>query len=148
MTHEREPSFDLAGILETVQEKLREKGIHVDLGGDMAACCDSEGTPKVKVVCVAPGLRDSVREMGKAPRGQVVMVRVDDETSESLDAWVATGAVKSRSEAAALFIREGLKVRADELERLRDALRDVQDAQEKLRRRAREMFGQESDETS
>jgi hypothetical protein len=49
--------------------------------------------------------------------------------------------VKSRSEAAALFIREGLKVRADELEHLRDALHDVEEARAKLRRRARDVIG-------
>lgn len=141
MTDEDKVSDHVAGILEAVQEKLREKGIDVDLGGNLAACCDAEGAPRVKMVCVAPGLHDSVREMGKAARGQVVMVRVAEETSAALDAWVATGAVKSRSEAAALFIREGLNVRADELERLRDALDEVEKAQEKLRRRASEVFG-------
>jgi len=85
-----------------------------------------------------------VREMEKNPRDQVVMVRVDEKTSQALDAWVETGAVKSRSEAAALFIREGLKMRADELERLRDALRDVESAKERLRQKAQELFGDEA----
>jgi Arc/MetJ-type ribon-helix-helix transcriptional regulator len=71
------------------------------------------------------------------------MVRVDEATSQALDAWVATGAVKSRSEAAALFIREGLKVRADELARLRDSLRELDEAKERLHRRAMEVFGAE-----
>jgi Arc/MetJ-type ribon-helix-helix transcriptional regulator len=93
------------------------------------------------MVCVAPGLGDSVREMGRTARDQVVMVRIDEKTSQALDEWVATGAVKSRSEAAALFIREGLKVRADELDRLRDALREVDEARERLQRRAKEVFG-------
>jgi len=73
------------------------------------------------------------------------MVRVDSETSEDLDAWVETGAVKSRSEAAALFIREGLRVRADELERLKGALDDVEAARERLRQQARHVFGEEAD---
>ncbi len=86
-----------------------------------------------------------MEEMGRSPRDQVVMVRVDSETSEALDAWVETGAVKSRSEAAALFIREGLKVRADELERLRGALTDVEKARERLRKEARKVFGEDSE---
>ena len=73
------------------------------------------------------------------------MVRVDEATLEALDAWVATGAVKSRSEAAALFIREGLELRADELEQLRDALREVQEAQDRLKAKAREIFGEEGE---
>ena len=137
---------DIARILELVQSKLREAGIDADMSGNLEACCNEEGATKVKVVCVPSALRDSMRQMEKSPRGQVVMVRVDQETNESLDAWVATGAVKSRSEAAALFIREGLKVRADELERLRDALRDVRDARDRLRRQAKEVFGLEGDE--
>ncbi len=94
----------------------------------------------IKVVCVSPDLKSSAEEMSETQRDQVVMVRVDEETRNRLDDWVKTGAVKSRSEAAALFIREGLAVRADELERLREALREVEEAQERLHQRAREVF--------
>jgi hypothetical protein len=69
------------------------------------------------------------------------MVRVDEGTSKALDAWVETGAVRSRSEAAALFIREGLQVRADELEQLKDALNGVEEAKHRLREKARQVFG-------
>ena len=95
----------------------------------------------IKVVCVPPDLKSSAEEMKETQRDQVIMVRVDEETRDKLDAWVKTGAVKSRSEAAALFIREGLKVRADELEHLRDALREVEAAQERLHQKAKEVFG-------
>ena len=63
-----------------------------------------DGSP-VKVICVAAGLGDSVRELGEVSRDQVVMARIDEATSKDLDQWVQTGAVRSRSEAAALFIR-------------------------------------------
>ena len=136
--------IDLGGLWEKLQPQLKARGIDIDIGdGFDFTCADPEG-PRVKVVCVAPDLKESVEEMGQTQRDQVVMVRVDEATLESLDAWVATGAVKSRSEAAALFIREGLKVRADELDQLRDALREVQEAQDRLHARAREIFGQES----
>lgn len=140
--------FNYSDILKKVQEELKAVGVSVDIAGDVAACCDDSGDAKVKVVCVAPGLRSSVEELGKTLRDQVVMVRVDSETSAALDAWVETGAVKSRSEAAALFIREGLRVRADELERLRDALRDVEKARERLREQAIEVFGEAAEEES
>lgn len=42
-------------------------------------------------------------------RGNVVMVRVNDETLEHLDMLVEAELVKSRSEAAALLINEGIK---------------------------------------
>lgn len=132
---------DLDAILESVQEKLAGHGIDIDLMATARACSDHEGPHKVKVVCVTPDLKDSMDEMGHAPRDKVIMVRVDEETSAALDAWVETGAVKSRSEAAALFIREGLKVRKDELDSLQDALSDVARAKEKLRKKAGEVFG-------
>ena len=129
-------------ILDALQTGLAGAGVDVDLRGDAAACC-GEGEDRIKVVCVAPGLKASVQEMGRNPRDQVVMVRVDEDTSLALDAWVETGAVKSRSEAAALFIREGLQIRADELARLKDALADVETARARLRRQAREVFGED-----
>ena len=135
--------FDLGSILGSIQEGLEEAGIGVDLSGDCATWRWPKKSKRVKVVCVTPGLKDSVDEMGKSPRDQVVMVRVDADTSAALDSWVQTGAVKSRSEAAALFIREGLRVRADELERLKGALGEVEAARERLRQQATEVFGGE-----
>ncbi len=136
--------FDFGGILGMVEDELGKVGIEVDLGSDASVRSWPKGDSKFKVVCVTPGLKDSVEEMGKTPRDQVVMVRVDSETSSALDAWVQTGAVKSRSEAAALFIREGLTLRSDELEKLKDALSDVEAARERLRRQAREVFGEDA----
>ena len=140
--------FDLGGILGSIQESLEEAGIDVDLSGSSKTWSWPKKSKRVKVVCVTPGLKDSVDEMGKTPRDQVVMVRVDSETSQALDDWVETGAVKSRSEAAALFIREGLRVRADELERLKGALNEVEAAKERLREQARHVFGGGDDETA
>jgi Arc/MetJ-type ribon-helix-helix transcriptional regulator len=123
-------------ILSMINEELKKEGIDLKkLGEDCLS-----GLP-LKMVWVASDLDDSLREMGEETRDQVVMVRIDDDTTESLDDWVETGAVKSRSEGAALFIREGLKVRADELARLKDALADVKAAKEKLREQARDVLG-------
>ena len=66
-------------------------------------------------------MKTTVAEMGRTSRDQVVIVRIDEGTKSDLDDWVETGAVKSRSEAAALFIREGIKVRSGELGQLREA---------------------------
>ncbi len=142
-------NFDFSGLWDKIRSQLEAKGVSVDFeNGFDFSCVDPIGGGGVKVVCVAPDLKQSVEEMGRKPRDQVVMVRVDESTLGDLDAWVATGAVKSRSEAAALFIREGLKVRSDELERLRDALREVKEAQERLRQQAREIFGAGSADAS
>ncbi len=138
-------NINLGGFWEKIRSHLESQGIAIDIGEgfdfDLGEGFEEGKGPRVKVVCVAPDLKESVAEMGQTQRDQVVMVRVDEETLENLDAWVATSAVKSRSEAAALFIREGLKVRADELEQMRDALREVQEAQDRLKQRAREIFG-------
>ncbi len=140
-----------------IRSRLAEKGVYIGinrledleglgLGGLEDFDIDlGEAGGGIKVVCVAPDLKSSAERMNETSRDQVVMVRVDEETRDQLDSWVATGAVKSRSEAAALFIREGLGVRADELDRLRDALREVEEAQERLRSRAKEVFGGDGD---
>ncbi len=76
---------------------------------------------------------------------------VDEDTTKKLDAWVETGAFKSRSEAAALFIREGLKVHARELNELKDALEGVETARDNLKEKAREVFrsgAEKPDETN
>ena len=77
--------FDLGGILDSIQEGLEEAGINVDLGGGSTTWSWPKKSKRVKVVCVAPGLKDSVDEMGKSPRDQVVMVRVDSDTSELVE---------------------------------------------------------------
>jgi Arc/MetJ-type ribon-helix-helix transcriptional regulator len=123
-------------ILSMIGDQLKKQGIDLK---KLSENCLS-GIP-FKVVWVASDLEDSLREMGEETRDQVVMVRIDDETTENLDDWVETGAVKSRSEGAALFIREGLKVRAEELARLKDALADVKAAKEKLREQAKDVLG-------
>ncbi len=139
---------DLGAILEPLRKELAGLGINFDTICRCTQDQSSSGKPRVKVVCVAPNLQESLAEMGASARNQVVMVRVDEETAKTLDAWVETGAVKSRSEAAALFIREGLNVRASELDTLNEALGDVRTARDRLRRQAREAFGLEEEDES
>jgi Arc/MetJ-type ribon-helix-helix transcriptional regulator len=122
-------------------DTLDSLGVEID--EDVVAGLD-DLEDNLKVVCVTPDLGESVREMGEFPRDRTVMVRVDKETYNRLDAWVEIGAVKSRSEAAALFIREGLKVRAAELAELEEALRRVEEAKKDLRDKAKTVFGESS----
>ncbi|MFY9553285.1 MAG: hypothetical protein WAV47_01060 [Blastocatellia bacterium] len=86
-------------------------------------------------------LNKATESIGKAiesalsARDHVVMVRVNDDSLRSLDALVQTGIFKSRSEAAAFLISEGVKAQAPlferiserikEIERLRDELKDI-----------------------
>ena len=123
-------------IAALIAQQLKHQGVDLD---ELRAGCS--GDLSVKVVCVAPDMQASVRELSEGTRDQVVMVRIDEQTSKALDDWIETGAVKSRSEGAALFIREGLQVRADELNKLRKALSNVRKAKEELRRQAGEIIG-------
>lgn len=126
------------GFLSSIFERLKAEGVDLDA----VSCCDGESSMP-RLVCVAANVRESLDEMGRSKRDQVVMVRVDEETAKRLDAWVETGAMKSRSEAAALFIKEGLRVRAAELSELEESIRDVEKARDRLRKRVREVLGEE-----
>ncbi len=126
-------------LWERISLELQRKGI------DLAALCGPElDASRLKVVCLTAGLDSSLSEMTQATRDRVVMVRVDEETSEALDKWVESGVVKSRSEAAALFIREGLGIRSGELEQLAGALREVEEAKQRLKKKARDVLGPET----
>ena len=76
-----------------------ELKIHLkDLSIEIEDMCGSEfDKSKIKIVCMAPGLTDSVKEMGKAIRDQVVMVRIDEESNQALDDWVE--AIRARGRA-------------------------------------------------
>lgn len=144
----------LTDIFSRVREKLHNAGVELEgvfgeSGIDLSAlsCCDEVGGP-LRVVCVGANVADVLDEMGKSKRDQVVMVRVDEKTAEKLDAWVETGAVKSRSEAAALFIREGLSVRSSELANLEEAIQKVDQAKQELRERVREVLGADQQQTA
>ncbi len=125
---------------EMISGQLEKLGIEFEALGSLS---DEDGP--IRVVCMGAHLKDSVDELGQALRDRVLMVRVDQETLTTLDAWVQTGAVKSRSEAAALFIREGLKLRERELTELEGALRGVDEAKEKLRKKAKEVLGNDDE---
>ena len=131
-------------IWDRVRAELNNAGIDLETMGVRVEELGGKLGRAVKVVFVTPDLQESVDAMNREQRDQVIMVRVDEATLRQLDAWVKTEAVKSRSEAAAVFIREGLKVRASELEKLEDALADVDRARERLHERVKEVFGEKA----
>jgi Arc/MetJ-type ribon-helix-helix transcriptional regulator len=123
-----------------ISAALESHGIEFRVG-----LADDDDLANCTVMCLTGDMKTTVAEMGRAARDQVVMVRIDEETRDKLDLWIETGAVKSRSEAAALFISEGIKVRSGELEQLREAIEDVNDAKQRLEERARQVIGDNSD---
>ena len=64
------------------------------------------------------------------------MVRIDEESRKTLDAWIQTGHFKSRSEATALFLKEDLNTRSSELNELKDAIKQVEEAKKFLHDKA------------
>ncbi len=117
----------------------------VQLGIDPAALEGTAGGPKV--VVVSASLDDALEAVREGNREHVIMTRVDTATATQLDDWVKVGAAKSRSEAAALFMREGLNVRADDLRRLSDVLADYEAAKARLKRESDALFGRGEDAT-
>ena len=59
-------------------------------------------------------------------RDHVVMVRVNDDSLKSLDALVQTGIFKSRSEAAAFLISEGVKAQATLFDRISERIKEIE----------------------
>ena len=59
-------------------------------------------------------------------RDHVVMVRVNEDSLRSLDALVQTGIFKSRSEAAAFLISEGVKAQAALFERISERITEIE----------------------
>ena len=121
-------------IIVAIKNALKEQGV------DLQALASRDGAP-FKVVAIAANMADVANEMSASSRDQVLMVRTDSQTLAQLDHWVEAGAAKSRSEAAALFLREGLKVRTSELLGLSEALKDVETARNTLRVKAQSLLG-------
>lgn len=66
-------------------------------------------------------------------RGNVVMVRVNDDTLKKLDMLVEAEVTKSRSESAALLINEGIKANDSLFERITEIATQISDLRAKLR---------------
>jgi len=66
-------------------------------------------------------------------RGNVVMVRVNDEALRHLDMLVETEVTKSRSESAAFLINEGIKANGALYDRIREITDQIMDLRIQLR---------------
>ena len=72
-------------------------------------------------------------ESALAARDHVVMVRVNDDSLKSLDALVQSGIFKSRSEAAAFLISEGVKAQAALFERISQRIAEIERLRSELK---------------
>ena len=84
-------------------------------------------------------LNKATESIGKAiesalsARDHVVMVRVNDDSLRSLDALVQSGIFKSRSEAAAFLISEGVKAQATLFERISERIAEIERLRSELK---------------
>ncbi len=86
--------------------------------------------------CCGPGFRDEILEtVGEALKGRdnVVMTRLNDEVLEKIDALVEIELFKSRSEAVAYFISEGLNSKGDIFDRVMPTMGRIRQLKEELK---------------
>lgn len=67
-------------------------------------------------------------------RSNVVMTRLNDEDLKKIDALVEVEAFKSRSEAAAFFIKEGVQARADLFQKVASTVEKIRELKEQARK--------------
>jgi hypothetical protein len=109
---------------------------------DEEECKETEADKKVSGKLTSDSLRDAwkhVESFGQAlsealqGRGNVVMVRVNDEALEHLDMLVEAEITKSRSESAAFLINEGINANQDLFERIGAITQQIAELREQLR---------------
>jgi hypothetical protein len=66
-------------------------------------------------------------------RDTTVLVRLSDASSDSIDTLVSAGIFKSRTEASAFLIDEGIKAQSALFQRIQDKLSEIEKLREELR---------------
>src|SRR5215510_14966011 len=66
-------------------------------------------------------------------RDTTVLIRLSDEASDKVDTLVSAGVFRSRAEAAAFLIDEGIKAQAALFRRIQDKLGEIEKLRDELR---------------
>ena len=117
-----------AGVKTRIKDAAREEIEDVN-----RAMREVLGKSKDVASSVGESLRDTIKSVRSA-RDSVVMVRMSKESLRNLDALVDCGLTKSRSEAAAFLITEGIKARASMYEKIAEQSEVIRNAREELSR--------------
>ena len=117
-----------AGVKTRIKDAAREEIEDVN-----RAMREVLGKSKDVASSVGESLRDTIKSVRSA-RDSVVMVRMSKESLRNLDALVDCGLTKSRSEAAAFLISEGIKARASMYEKIAEQSKVIRNAREELSR--------------
>ncbi len=127
------------------QEKAQEKVIEGEAKAVEKEAPQQEEAAASKVAeakMSAAALKGAVESVGRAvttalqDRGNVVMVRVNDDALRHMDMLVAAEVTKSRSESAAFLINEGITANS----KLFDKVGDISDQITKLRSQLHEII--------
>ena len=123
-----------------------DENVEIDDGG--GCCPDLEGhegekkkmTYKIKMHCPEGEDAEKIKEkvlmrLGKelGDRSNVVMTRLNDDDLKKIDALVEVEAFKSRSEAAAFFIKEGVQTRKDLFEKVMPTVERIKELKEQAK---------------
>ena len=110
------------GKKKEMKHKEREKVVV------MACCPEGEDAEEIKekvlmkIGACMPG------------RSNVIMTRLNDEDLKQIDALVEVEAFKSRSEAAAFFIKEGIQARKDLFQKVMPTVEKIRELKEQAKR--------------
>ena len=128
--------------------KTRIKGVaRGEIEDVNRAMREALGRSKDVASSVGGSLRDTIKS-ARSARDSVVMVRVNRESLRKMDALVDCGLTKSRSEAAAFLITEGIKARADLYDKIAEQSEVIRNAREELGRLLDEEHDEEVDSTN
>jgi Arc/MetJ-type ribon-helix-helix transcriptional regulator len=108
----------------------------------------SEGEDKKDVECVEMCCPEEASELAKKVkkkvllrlaedlegRGNVVMTRLNDDDLKQIDALVEVEVFKSRSEATAFFIKEGIQARKDLFQKVMPTVDKIRDLKEQAKK--------------
>jgi Arc/MetJ-type ribon-helix-helix transcriptional regulator len=110
-------------------EKKKEKKKEPECSGIGVICATPEELPSLQnVEQIAQSIRGVLKE-----RGNVIMTRLNDDALEKIDALIEVEAFKSRSEAVAYFIHEGIKAKKDLFDKVKPTVEKIR----QLKREAR-----------
>jgi len=123
---------------------------NVEIDEEMEACCPDleghEGEKKkmkclIKMRCPEGEDAEKIKEkvlmrLGKelGGRSNVVMTRLSDDDLKKIDALVEVEAFKSRSEAAAFFIKEGVQARKDLFQKVMPTVDKIRELKEQAKK--------------
>lgn len=120
------PSTEVTPMKENEKDENRNRKDNEKCEKLVVMACCPEGGDKTTNESLEENVLTKLREK-LADRSNVVMTRLDDEDLKKIDALVEIEAFKSRSEAAAFFIKEGVNARNDIFQRVMPTVEKIRE---------------------